>query len=138
MYQQGSLNFDTPVAERTPDRYHNTIPLSGDELKAREMKAESQGRKILDFFRLRPHQSFTPFEVLRLIGFERVPVTSIRRSLTNLTQCLEHYLIVTGEKRPGDFGDPNNCWALNTAASQHSYIMTFDEKEKNLHSDTVI
>jgi hypothetical protein len=124
-----SNNYPSPDYP-PPDRYHNTTGLSGEELFAREMRVESQGRKILAYFRQHPGESFTPHEIRRILGYGPFQLQSVRRSLTNLTQCTEHYLYMTGEKRIEEMGDPNNCWALNTKVPQTGFSLTLPEKAK--------
>ena len=133
MSGQFEFDFDRHPTSTTqhllsPDRYHNTTGLQGQALQAREMRTESQGRKILDYFRKHPGRLFTPFEVQHGLNLLNVPITSIRRSMTNLTKCEEAYLIKTGIRRPGDYGDDNFCWVLSKTANQDSYTLTLTER----------
>lgn len=113
----------TPLPTKR-DQYYNTTRMEGKELAVREMKTEAQGRKILDFFRSNPGILFTPFDVQNKLNLTGVPITSIRRSMTNLTCCYEKYLIKTSVKRPGIYGEPNHCWVLNKEANQDCYTLT--------------
>jgi hypothetical protein len=110
----------------TADRYHNTVPLSGADLKAREMRAQAQGRKILDYFRKHPYSSFTPYDILRAFDLPERLIVSVRRSITNLTQCKEHYLVMTGNKKREVCGDFNNMWQINHNADQNLYTLTLE------------
>lgn len=92
--------------------YHNTLPIVDEkELDKREEKAKGQDKQILEFFESHKHESFTPAQI-HLLFAQKWPLTSVRRSLTNLSKAGK--LLVTGEKRPGYFGEPNNCWRLKT------------------------
>jgi len=96
--------FDQPPVL---NRYHNTTDLLGACLKQREIRTETQNKKVLDFFKLHPSGSFTPFEVRDALKTNS-PITSIRRAITDLTDM--GYLVKTDTKRPGQYGDLNNCW----------------------------
>ena len=119
---KGVYDLFTPKPT-TRDNYYNTVGLKGKELQSREMKTEAQGRKILDFFRSHPGELFTPFDVQRKLYMNHAPITSIRRSMTNLTRCKEAYLVKTDVKREGLYNDPNHCWVLNKDDSG-TYSMT--------------
>lgn len=96
--------------------YFNTTNLQGRELKGRVMRVGTQNNIILTHFKLRPSQVFTPCEVwialkmIKRIG-NNVPITSIRRSITTLTDL--GFLVKTDVKRPGIYGEKNYCWKLN-------------------------
>lgn len=102
--------FEVPVKRRPAKHFINTINLSGDELKKHEMRAETQTRKILEFFRLHSYESFTPWEVMERMNLTNVPITSIRRALSDLTYM--GYLVRTDEKRMGKYGEMNFTWKL--------------------------
>lgn len=97
------------IFDAIPDVYHNTVNLSGIALQKRQMRATSQGFKILQFFRDHPGLSFTPFEIQQALALDNVPITSIRRAMTNLTPG---YLIKTNDKKPGIYGDLNYTWTI--------------------------
>lgn len=90
--------------------FFDTIGLTDQELEERKIKAGTQNRTILDFFRSHPNYEFTPFQVQRYCNMPNVPITSIRRSITTLTKL--GYLRMTPVKRMGDYGTMNNCWKL--------------------------
>lgn len=88
--------------------YHNSLPERDEKkLSEYEAKAKKQDQNIGRFMEEHANQSFTPAELYLLFG-QQWPITSIRRSLTNLTD--DEKLIMTGEKRKGIFGRGNNCW----------------------------
>jgi len=127
------MTYDLFNPPPVTERYHNTTHLQGAELEAREMRANAQCRVILEYFRKHPDESFTPYQVMRALNFGPFQLQSVRRSLTNLTQCREHYLRMTGEKRIGESGEKNNVWALNNSTNQLSYTMTFAERQKKFN-----
>ena len=65
--------------------YYNTTRQKGEQLKVSWKKTKSQDNKVMDYFN--EHGRATPSEVwLHFNKYENnVPITSIRRSITNLT-----------------------------------------------------
>jgi hypothetical protein len=93
--------------------FYNTINAEGQMLMSFDEQAAKQDDIILDLFRKNAHRDITPFEMescLRLNG-KRYPITSIRRSITNLTK--EGKLVKTEVMRPGEYGKPNYAWRYN-------------------------
>ena len=90
--------------------YFNTNGLSDHDLKARKERIGGQNRKVLDYFRNRPEGYYTPFDVQSNLFWNEVPITSVRRALTTLTEL--GYLVKTDVRRPGKYGDDNFCWRL--------------------------
>jgi hypothetical protein len=96
--------------------FHNTIDLPESELKGRQLKAGSQNQIVYAYFYSHPYLAYTPVEVWKFLinrGLisSRTPVTSIRRSMTDLTNIYE-VLEKTKEKRAGEYGELNYCWKL--------------------------
>ncbi len=97
--------------------YYNTNKLAEAELKQAIANNKSQNELILDFFKARRTEafnSFSPESVLYWSGlrFRDVPITSIRRALSDLTKNGD--LIKTSEMTSGDYGKPVHKWTLNT------------------------
>jgi hypothetical protein len=67
-------------------RYHNTVDLSGKELEKRQKRCDSQAEKILKYFQDRPDGYYTPFEIQLNLYWNNVPITSIRRAMSDLTK----------------------------------------------------
>ena len=90
--------------------YYNTTNQIGSTLADYRSKTETQDQLILELFQRNPLSQFTPFEVQLLLGREGVPITSVRRALTDLTNAgkLEK---VEGMKM-GRYNRPNHQWAL--------------------------
>ena len=95
------------------DIFFPTTKLTEAELKERKIRAGTQNAQILQIFREHPGQLFTPFEI-RSIWFKRgyrdVPITSIRRSITTLTDL--GYIVKTQEMRKGEYGENNHTWGM--------------------------
>lgn len=91
--------------------FHNTIHQDGSELGKSRFKANAQEQLILNFFLSNPVGEFTPFEVKDALNLDGVPITSIRRAISNLTEDEE--LIKTDTQKEGGYGKPNYCWKLN-------------------------
>ena len=91
--------------------FHNTINAQDEELKQHEAKSETQGERILRIFSGHPERSFTPCEIHNSLGTIDQPLlTSIRRSITNLTR--DGYLERTSTRRLGAHGAMNYTWQL--------------------------
>ena len=90
--------------------FYNTTKESGADLKKSKEKTFSQSEKILNFFEDNKGKSFTPFDVLKNVFGENTPITSIRRSMTDLERLGR--LKKTKEQRVGLYGKMNYCWKL--------------------------
>ena len=91
--------------------YHlrNDIPLV--EYEAGVERARTQEEYILSFFRSHSGERFTPFQVWQRLFTERVPITSIRRAITDLTT--EGKLIKHEEdQRREMYGAVNCTWSF--------------------------
>ena len=89
--------------------YYNTTRQKGEQLKVAWKKTRSQDNKVMDYFNT--HGRATPSEVwLHFNKYENnVPITSIRRSITNLTG--DNMLSKTEDKREGVYGRPEYVWS---------------------------
>jgi hypothetical protein len=94
--------------------FYNTIHLEGDEKKEVEAKFSKQELEIISVFK-RVKTILTPFDVQRYYEENNpaVPITSIRRAMTNLTEKgkLEKLSKEHGMK-DGNYGKPNHYWKL--------------------------
>ena len=88
--------------------YYNTTNLKRDELKTSHKKTISQEQKILEIFK--NHQIPLSPTDLYLNFFDKTPITSIRRALSNLTKDgkLEKTLLM----KIGSYGKAEHCWRL--------------------------
>ena len=90
--------------------YYNTTRQKGEQLEVAWDKTKSQDDKVMEYFHA--HGKATPSEVW--IHFNEnennVPITSIRRSITNLTNS--NYLSKTNNKKEGVYGRPEYVWEI--------------------------
>lgn len=91
--------------------YYNTVQTAGAELREYRQKAQRQEERILHWFKTSDQFFYTPSEI-HLIVFDRsVPLTSVRRAMTNLSTELK--LVKSTKKRKGPFGRMEFCWRIN-------------------------
>lgn len=93
--------------------FHNTIHFSDEEVKAADAVCKTQEDRIMAIFH-KHNRPLTPFELESLYCeiYPRIPITSIRRSLTNLTS--EKKLIKSDKAdKSGEYGKPNHSWRIN-------------------------
>jgi len=97
--------------------YYNTNNEIGTELKKSREKAKSQDELVLLYFRNHDQLGVTPERVLRHFQimeplssdkWAKTPITSIRRSFSNLYK--RGLIEKTGYKIEGDFGKQINVW----------------------------
>lgn len=94
--------------------FHNTIKASGDTLIAHTITCKSQEERILAIFK-ETRRSMTPFEVEKeyIKLYPVVPITSIRRAMSNLTK--DSKLIKTSAMNNERYGKPNFTWVYNNS-----------------------
>lgn len=97
--------------------FHNTVPLPEEQLpQARETAAKQKGI-VLDFFRQRFSMSFTPMEVWKEVNHitsgTSMLLTSVRRSITDLTKGDRLIKCQWSESKMGAYGKPNRVWRYN-------------------------
>ena len=88
--------------------YYNTTRQKGEQLKVSWKKTKSQDDKVMEYFHA--HGKGTPSEVWIYFRDSNVPITSIRRSITNLTNS--NLLSKTDNKREGVYGRPDYVWEI--------------------------
>lgn len=92
--------------------YYNTTNLTGPALKEAVQRAKSQDEAIRLVF-VNTRIAYSPsriMEIMQKAGYNW-PITSVRRSITNLTKA--GHLVQTGEQVKGMYGSLENKWALN-------------------------
>ena len=89
--------------------YHNTTESIQPELGKYQDKAKSQEERILRYMRKYPC-SMSPTEVLLSVFGNSVPITSVRRALTNLTNSGD--AVKTDKQIKGPYGRPEFQWKL--------------------------
>jgi hypothetical protein len=114
----GELELDFNSPETT---FHDSVPLPEEQLgKARETAVKQKGI-ILDFFRQRFSMNFTPAEVHSFLTGEAVQegrrelilLTSVRRSISDLTREGRLTKCQWDESKPGRYGKLNRTWKYN-------------------------
>lgn len=101
--------------------YYNTTFLQGAELREAVACAKDQDRAVLLIFE-NTNRSFSPSEILRLIEKtgKKPPLTSIRRSITNLTK--QGKLRKLNEMGRGLYGKPEHKWTRMQEVKQLSIV----------------
>ena len=89
--------------------FYNTSEAVHPELGQYEHKAKNQETIILDWFRSYEQQA-TPSKLHKLLFHDHTPLTSVRRSLTNLV--LKGELEKTDIQIMGPYGRPEFVWKL--------------------------
>lgn len=92
--------------------YHVTTDLTKAQIDLFTLQAEKQDEKILAFFRANPRMDFSPSDVWRMaFDIQRVPITSVRRAITELTDA--GFLVkVENVIKTGTYGRPEHLWRL--------------------------
>jgi len=98
------------------ENYYNTTHQKGETLQEAIRNAKYQDDKVLAFFKFHPNKSFTPFDVHYNVFEENTPLTSTRRSITNLTKSGK--LEMTSEQREGAYGKANYTWRLSVSKTE--------------------
>lgn len=93
--------------------YYNTTHLKGEALKKERKNTESQEAIILNFFKEMGSSPYSPCDVHWAV-LPNVPITSIRRAITNLT--LKGFLEKTSVRKKGVYGKLVYCWKLKEGA----------------------
>tara|TARA_B100002019_G_scaffold107922_1_gene92747 strand:- start:7970 stop:8308 length:339 start_codon:yes stop_codon:yes gene_type:complete len=93
--------------------YYNTNKESGKTLITSKTKANKQELKVLKFFQANnKDERFSAEDVLAQVDFGKsVPITSVRRAMTNLTYA--GYLKKTSFMKKGTFGKQIHTWQIN-------------------------
>lgn len=78
-------------------------------------KLSPQESLVLNLFKQHSNRELTSFQVHENIDeFNNVPITSVRRAITNLTK--QGLLYKTHRLAMGDYGIRCNCWKINSEA----------------------
>lgn len=90
--------------------FYNTTHLRDKELREAIAQCTKQDEIVLAMFKVHPNLTFTPPDIHINCFDESTPITSVRRSITNLTKSGE--LEMTNEQREGQYGRKNYAWRL--------------------------
>jgi len=90
--------------------FYNTINLVGDDLEKHQIRNASQEQRILKIFN--EYGELTPAEAWRfyLQHYEDIPLTSMRRGITSLTNL--GFLEKTLNRRIGIYDTLNYTWKI--------------------------
>ena len=90
--------------------FYNTIMREDEALRKSEANVQTQGARVLAI--MNKLIKATPAQVHKVYckNHKRVPITSIRRAMTDLTTSGD--LVKTGEKGPGAYGMENFKWEV--------------------------
>ena len=88
--------------------YFNTSNEQGRLLKHYRRQADSKEAKIVAWFREASGFLYTPREVRKYVFDNTVPLTSVRRAMSNLTT--DRALVKTDQKHAGPYGRRECCW----------------------------
>ena len=105
-----ALPTDLPVSSRGNVVFHNTTESTQPELGRYREKAQSQEELILDNMRGIGWGLWSPSLVWEVMFNYNVPITSVRRALTNLTDSGD--LVKTEKQVKGPYGRPEFQWRL--------------------------
>jgi hypothetical protein len=103
------------VPEQRELIFHDTVGFPDAELKALRKRAKKQNDVVLQLFKDNPNRNFTPpeiFEIVKNCGGCAI-LTSIRRSITNLTKQGRLTKCMYSESRKGAYGTLNRTWQYN-------------------------
>lgn len=109
--------------------FFNTVDLSGEYLSKANARAATQENLVAAIFRQNPTKRFSPSQLQKLISAKygrNAPITSWRRSLTNLTDRGTLTKCGKADQVPGPFGLPENVWKYNEAGDTRA-LETFME-----------
>lgn len=99
--------------------FYNTNEEKGTTLKQSQDKAKTQDQMVLWYFRNHDQLGVTPerclrhFQIMEMLSeskWHNTPITSIRRSFTNLKK--QGYIYKTDYKIKGDFNKHIHVWKL--------------------------
>ena len=90
--------------------YHNTTESTQPELKKYREKAKSQEERLLNFLKADPCRPITPSAAVKWVFNNAVPITSVRRAISNLTDS--GHLVKTSAQTKGPYGRPEFVWRL--------------------------
>ncbi len=123
--RQPKPKAEPPVSIPVPDQreqvFHDTVPIEEEKLPQAREKAEWQNMRVLAFFERYKDERWTPAEVHSLLlgedaqngKRELILLTSVRRSITNLTKKERLIKCQYSESRKGRYGALNRTWRYN-------------------------
>lgn len=95
--------------------FYNTIDLSGEILKKEWANSLKQEDYITEIFKCNLNKPLSPSQILKVYNDKHknnVPITSIRRAMTDLTS--KNILRKTSVTVKGLFGKNEFCWCMDS------------------------
>jgi hypothetical protein len=89
--------------------FFNTIDAKGEELKRYRDNAGKQEKRVLELFSV--YRTLSPSSLLAVYRDSSVPLTSLRRAITTLTN--KGFLIKTDRLTKGNYGMNEHVWTIN-------------------------
>lgn len=92
--------------------YFNTTQLTGEDLKQAVTDAKDQEEAIYIIYKT-TDKPFTPSSILGMMerAGHRLPITSVRRAITNLTD--RKLLVMLPNMKTGPYNRPEHYWRIN-------------------------
>jgi hypothetical protein len=106
--------------------FYNTLNLSGKALEIANARAAAQEDLVAEIYAANPGVHISPSQIMELVSkkYQRnCPLTSWRRSITNLTKI--NVLIKTDKKVPGKFGMEEHTWVYNKPKASDQELSDF-------------
>lgn len=103
---------------QTIEAFYNSINLQGTDIETAKVKCTRQEYRIFQIFKT--GMAYTPFEIQELYQkqYPEVPITSIRRAITNLES--RGFLKKTESMKAERYGKPNHKWVINQSIFKQS------------------
>ena len=92
--------------------YYNTNGLKGKMLSRSIKKTETQDNIRMAFFKKHKTKSWTPHEVWKICFTKSTPITSVRRSISDLTN--DEFLVFTKRRVLSPYNGKEGLYKLNT------------------------
>jgi hypothetical protein len=115
------------MATENTRSFFDTIGLDYTAKALAETKARKQEELILELF-MKERAYLSPDFVWMVTGLFNmdVPLTSVRRAITNLTD--QGHLIKSNKKTMGRYGKPQYCWVYKEYHAEEKTIFNWEDK----------
>jgi len=93
--------------------FHDSVPIEEENLPEAREKAVKQKEIVLNFFKGHPDNNYTPYEVFDQTNESMMLLTSVRRSISDLTKEGRLIKCMYSKSRKGAYGALNRTWEYN-------------------------
>ena len=93
--------------------FHDSVPIEEENLPEAREKAVKQKEIVLNFFKGHPDNNYTPYEVFDQTNESMMLLTSVRRSISDLTKEGRLIKCMYSKSREGAYGALNRTWEYN-------------------------